>query len=322
MKKMVLCLIAALVLSAALFYALIADPGLLKAEELVGQLLGIPRNDFPTISDEELAEKALLPTGWDCGKKDRHCTHILINDSDFLLCVPTEVRDDHLMVPLGHFRLIAGCGLETDPEGKPLLIKFNTYHLEAGSPLFTCGDDSWILPVAPYEAHGELYVPMRSLGERMGLKFSWHEKTDVVLIHSPGVSADALAAPFTALNQTLLAAMKEEEWPNCLEQVEISVTFYFSKKTPPYTASGAIAAPGSVAADAGIPYGTQFYIPILEAIREDCIFTVHDRGRAVKGDLIDVFVPNDLRSDPLVAAILRRGRFKTTAWLIPVEDQG
>ena len=313
-------MITALILAALSMSVLITDPGLLKAEELVNQLLGVPRGDFPAVSDEELARKTLVQAGWECGKKDRHCTHMLINDSDFLLCVPTEVRDDCLMIPLEHFRLIAGCGLETGPDGKPRLIKFDTYQLEAGSPLLVRGDESWTFPVAPYEAHGELYVPLRFLGERLGLKLSWHEKTDVVLIQSLGVGADTLAAPVTALNKALLAAMKEEEWPNCLEQVEISVTFYFSKKNPPYTASGNIAEAGSIAADPSIPYGAQYYIPVLEAIREDCIFTVHDRGRAVKGDLIDVFVPNDLRGDPIVAAILRRGKFRATAYLIDPED--
>lgn len=320
-RKIFLSILAILALSVLFTGALFYAPGLLKAEELISMLLGFPVKDFPVISEEELAKKELWDTGWECGNPDRHFTYILINDSPGLLCVPTEVRDDCLMIPLEHFCLIAGGGLETGKDGKPRLIKYDkAYLLEAGSPLLVCEDESWTFTVAPYEAHGVLYVPLRFLCEALDMEIRWYDGSGVLFIHSVWVDAAALISPLTGLNQTLLASIKSEEWPYNMELVEITVTFYFSKRNPPYTASGAIAAPGSIAADVSIPYGTQYYIPALDMIREDCIFTVHDRGRAVKGDLIDVFVPNSFRDDPPVNAILRKGKFKTTAYIIPSDD--
>ena len=318
MKKICLIALSALVLSAHLLSVLVFHPGLLKAEDLSSLLFGLPTEDFPLVSAEELALKKLLRTGWECDNASRHCTHFLINDSNYLLCVPTEIINGCLMVPLEHFCCIAGCGLEIGPDGKTRLIKTDVYVIEAGSPFITCGDKSWAFPVAPYKAHGFTYVPLRSMGDVLNLKVSWHAESDVVMIRSAGVVAEALQVPMTILNEKLLAALKDEEWPHNLEQMEITVTFYYyNNKNTVYTASGYTAVAGSVAADSGIPFGTQYYIPMLSSIREDCIFTVHDRGSKVTGNLIDVYVPNELRGDPHVSALLRRGKFKATAYLIP-----
>ena len=319
-KKLYLFYAIVYLSSAILVGVLFAEPGLLKADELAN-LLGLSDSRLPVITDEELAQKKLFATGWECGKKDRFCAHILLNNSDRLLCVPAEVKGDSLMIPLAHFCLLAGGGLETGPEGKPLFIYSNrAYQIAADSPLLIGKDGSLTFPIAPYEAHGFLYVPLRFLCDALGIEINWRDESNVVLLYSRWVDAESLVAPMAALNETLLATIKEEEWPSRLEPVDVTVTFYFSKKNPPHTASGAIAAPGSIAADKDIPFGTQYYIPILDCIRDDCIFTVHDRGRAVKGDLIDVYVPNDFRGDPAVGALLRKGKFKTKAYLIHPEE--
>jgi 3D (Asp-Asp-Asp) domain-containing protein len=227
------------------------------------------------------------------------------------------------MIPLDHFRYIGGCGLETGADGSLRLIRNNrVFTLYADSLLLVCEDKTLAFPIAPYEAHGFLYVPLRFLCEALDMGIQWRAKSDAVVLHSLWADANQITGPLTALNQTLLAAFAEEEWSDWferLEPVDIAVTFYSSDRNPPYTASGYIAEAGSLAADSRIPYGTQYYIPELAMIKEDAIFTVHDRGGAVTGDLLDVFVPAHLQGDPAVYAVLRRGRFKTEGYRIHSE---
>jgi 3D (Asp-Asp-Asp) domain-containing protein len=298
---------------------MLAGAGMLIAEELADFLKeDSPQSFFALVTDEELANKQRLDTGWPCGEAERPCSHILINKSDSLLCVPTENKDGFLMVTLEHFRLIAGCGLDYGGDGKPRLVKYDqVYLLEAGSPLLTCGEKSWTFPVMPYEAHGFTYVPLRFLCETLDLEIIWREACEVVMLRSLWVDAGAIAAPVSAVNQTLLAALEKEEWPYGEDPVELTATFYYSSKDPVYTASGEQAEAGTIAADGSIPFGTRFYIPELDYIREDGIFTVQDRGSAIKGNTIDVFLPNPARKDKEVKNALNRGRFAVTGYMIP-----
>jgi 3D (Asp-Asp-Asp) domain-containing protein len=112
----------------------------------------------------------------------------------------------------------------------------------------------------------------------------------------------------------LYARLERERRPAPPEPLPFVVTFYYSNRNPAYTASGHPAVAGSLAADPSVPFGTQYYIPELSFIREDCVFTVHDRGSAVKGNIIDVYIPQALRSDPRVNAALRRGRYPVVGY--------
>jgi len=271
---------------------------------------------FPLYTTEEIAGKPLFCAGWECSKDDHDCTHIFISGSSYTLCIPAKKAEGSLLIPLEHFRLIAGCGLVTSEDGKPVLIYFDQeYHLEAGSPYLICGDKIWTLPVLPEQVYGHLYVPLRFLCEVLGLDIAWHEGAGVVLINSPWVDRESLPVRLSLLNETLLSAI-EDDWTSRLEPMDITITFYYSSKIPTYTASGQVAVGGSVAADARFAFGTTFYIPELGFIRDDGIFTVHDRGTAVTGNVLDIFIPQDRRGDPEVLAALRRGRYPVTAYLI------
>ena len=128
---------------------------------------------------------------------------------------------------------------------------------------------------------------------------------------------------------TTLQAMTEEaakhaaslqaqaDAPVLSEPFEVEVTFYFaSKRWGTKTASGNYATVGTIAADPSVPFGTQYYIPELEYLKGDRVFTVEDRGSAIKGKIIDIYLPNPNRSDPITNHSLRVGRFTTTAYRV------
>lgn len=297
-------------------------PGLLEAEALSDLFADIGTSSPAVISDEDLAKMEILDTGWECDEEGRPCTRVLINGSESLICLPSEVKNDLLMVPLKHFSLVAGCTLEVTEGKKIRLTKDNQeYLLEVNSPWLISGDDIWTFPAQPYEAHENIYVPLRFLCSMMNIDIQWHDKSDTVILDSHGVAAETLAPSLAAENLNLLAALEEEEGPKLGEPTEVTITFYFSSAKKAWTASGNEAVAGSIAADRSIPFGTQYYIPDLDFIREDCIFTVHDRGSAVKGNVVDVYLPADLRSLPETKAALRVGRYTVTAQpVIPEEE--
>jgi len=299
---------------------------MLVAVEFDATFLNPPPGYMTAITDEDLAKKPLLDAGWACGKENRPCAHILINTSDALLCVPAETKDGCLMIPLEHFRLLAGCGLKTGMDGKTRLVKYDRVYLfdmEKGALLWS--DEARLFPVAPYTAHGVTYVPLRALCEALGLEIRWRETGGNVLLNSPWVDIYTLQQYMAVINKTILTALEEQEAASAAaepaplvygEPMVITVTFYYSSRDPAYTASGNQAVAGSIAADSSLPFGTQIYIPELDFICENGVFTVHDRGSQIKGNTIDVFLPNDIRKDPAVAAALRRGRYTVTGYQI------
>ncbi|MCL1848281.1 MAG: 3D domain-containing protein [Clostridiales bacterium] len=297
---------------------------LLIAEELDHLRLNPPQGYMSVISDEALRNKALLDAGWPCGDPGRPCAHILVNTSDSLLCVPAQTKEGCLMVPLEHFRLLAGCGLETGVDDRIRLIKYDkAYHLDMERNAVSHGNESIAIPVPLETIHGDVYVPLRFLCEMLDLEIQWREAGGVVLLHSPWVENEALTGPMASINERILAELAANEIPQPAQNArqlsdpfDLTVTFYYTGRDTTYTASGAQAIAGSVAADSGYPFGTQFYIPELGFISESGVFTVHDRGGAVKGNKIDVFLPNTIRQDPEVSAALRRGRYTVTGYLI------
>ena len=304
------------------------NPGILIAEDLDSMRLNPPQGYMSMISDEELAGKVLLDTGWrhvDDDFPGLDCAHILINLNPSLLCVPVEVRQDFLMLPLSYFRFLAGCGLETGLDGRIRLVKYDrTYVVDPDSSTLSDGVHTWQFPIQPYEAHGLLFVPFRFFCEILELDIQWHDKNDIVLLHSPWVDAGSLAASISALNARLLDALRfaqapEEEAPVYGDPIEMTVTFYYSSSDPTYTASGSRAESGSIAAGSAFPFGARLYIPELQYIREDGVFTVHDRGTAITGNKIDVFLPNTIRGRAEVEAALRTGRLTVTAYPIAAE---
>lgn len=301
----------------SLFLVMIAGafkPGLLEAEALSDFFADIGTSNSVVVSDEALAKMEVLDTGWECDEEGRPCTRVLINGSESLICLPSETKDDLLMVPLKHFSLVAGCTLEIGEDKIIHLTKDNqTYVMEANSPWLISGDDIWTFPAQPYEAHENIYVPLRFLCSIMNINVQWHDKSDTVLLDSHDVEAEALVPSLAAENANLLAALEGEEGPKLGEPIEITITFYYSSAKQAWTASGNEAVAGSIAADSSVPFGTQYYIPGLDFIREDCIFTVHDRGSAVKGNVVDVYLPSSVRGLSETKAALRVGRYTTTA---------
>ena|GEM_PF-1490690 len=301
------------------------NPAMLIADDVDLLRFNPPSGYMAMISEDELGAKTRADAGWPCGEDGRPCAHILVNTSDQLLCVPAQTSGGYLTIPLEHFRLIAGCGLEIGLDGRLRLIKYDkAYQLDIERGTLTRGTETWVLPVPPEVIHGTIYVPLRFLCETLNLDIQWHEASGVVLLNSPWVDTDALADPMTRLNGTILTALREHDAKQVIEKetlplsepFEITVTFYYSSKDTTYTASGYQAVAGSIAADSAFPFGTQFYIPELDFISEGGIFTVHDRGGSVKGNKIDIFLPNSIRKDPAVSAALRRGRFTVTGHLV------
>jgi 3D (Asp-Asp-Asp) domain-containing protein len=128
------------------------------------------------------------------------------------------------------------------------------------------------------------------------------------------VTAQSVSEAVAQRTQALEARANE---PVLSEPFEVEVTFYFaSKRWGTKTASGALAQVGTMAADPAIAYGTQYYIPQLGYIKSDAIFTVEDRGSAIRGNVIDIYLPNPDRSDPITQESMRIGRFTTTAYRV------
>ena len=290
--------------------------GVLIAEAMSAPDSLQPGFDLKAITDTDLAGKRLLDTGWPCGEPDRSCCHILINDSDSILCVPAELSDGLLTLPIEHFRLIAGCGLEITMDGKLKLTKDGRSNvLQADSRQLIRGDGILTLPVVPYKVYGYTFVPLRFLCEVLGIEILWHDEGDTVLLSSPGVDPGSILTYMRTINASLMKAIKEFEGPYG-EPLELVVSFYYSSRKSVYTASGYPAQAGTIAADISIPFGTRFHIPELSFISQDGVFTVKDRGRRVTGNNIDIFIPNSLRDDPDVSAAIRRGRFSVTGYIL------
>ena len=325
----VLRFFGALALTFAMAYAaLVGAPmasGVLLAEYQETQRLNPPWGYMAAVSDEELAGMPLLDTGWPHGEASLGCAHILINLNTALLCVPSATVDECLMIPLEYLRFLAGCGLETGLDGRIRLIKYDrSYTIDPVSGSISVGGETWVPPMAPYEAHGLLFVPFRFYCNVLELDIEWRDACDVVLLHSPWVDPQSLAATIYALNAKLLAepgilVAEDEQGLSYGQAMEMIVTFYYTSKDQTYTASGNLAVAGSVAADSAYPFGMQFYIPELDYISEGGIFTVHDRGSAIKGNKIDIFLPNEKSNDAQVNAALRRGRFAVTAYPVVSE---
>jgi len=311
-----------LILSLCFVMIALASSGVLVAEELSSpQAASAPKAepagfDLSSITAADIAGKRLSDTGWPCGQADRRCCHVIVNNSGSILCIPAEIADGLLMIPIEHFRLIAGCGLEITMDGKLKLTKDGRSSvLQADSPHLVRGDGLLRFPVIPYKVYGYTFVPLRFLCDVMGLEVHWHDESDTVLLSSPGVDAVSLLPYMRTINAVLLKAVKEFEGPYG-ESIELTVTFYYTSKKTTYTASGYPAEAGTIAADLSIPFGTRFSIPELSFIRPDGVFTVKDRGRRVTGNNIDVFVPNSLRDDPDVSAAIRRGRYTVHGYML------
>ena len=147
----------------------------------------------------------------------------------------------------------------------------------------------------------------------------------------PVTPAPVTASPVTAAVASLEAAIVEQN--QVIAQLEadaeaalpvlgpaqnVEVTFYYAKSGwGARTASGAIAFEGAVAADKSLPFGTILYIPELSFIKEDGLFVVLDRGSAIKGNIIDVFL-SEAAGYPSVARRARAyGRmFNLTAYQV------
>jgi 3D (Asp-Asp-Asp) domain-containing protein len=135
------------------------------------------------------------------------------------------------------------------------------------------------------------------------------------------------ATPVTVAVTSLEAAIEEQALSNAetpslvLGPAEtVAVTFYHAQS--PWgarTASGATAYEGCVAADASLPFGTVLYIPELSHIKEDALFVVQDRGSAIKGNLIDVYLSDTAG----YASVSQRARAygRTSVTMYPVQQQ-
>jgi 3D (Asp-Asp-Asp) domain-containing protein len=309
-----------------LLLALIAapfNPGRLAAEALNDFFSNIGGPSPAVISDEALAAMEVLDTGWPSGQNHRSGARILLADSEVLIRLPSEYKNDSLMVPLEHFSLVTGCTFTITADQKVRLMKDNReYLLEADSPWLISGDDIWAFPIQPYEAHKSIYVPLRFLCGIMNIDVQWRQASATVLLAGYEADPQSLASSLAAANRVLLAALEDEEYPKLGEAQEIVITFYYSSAPAAWTASGNEAIAGSVAADPSIPFGAQYYIPELAFVRDDALFTVHDRGSAVRGNVLDIYLPNSVLALPAAKEALWRGRYTVTAYpVIPAPEE-
>jgi 3D (Asp-Asp-Asp) domain-containing protein len=118
----------------------------------------------------------------------------------------------------------------------------------------------------------------------------------------PVTPTPVTATPVTVAVASLEAAIEEQADAAIQPETEAApltlgpaqtadVTFYHAQS--PWgsrTASGVTAYEGCIAADASLPFGTILYIPELSFVKEDGLFVVQDRGSAIKGNLIDVYL--------------------------------
>jgi 3D (Asp-Asp-Asp) domain-containing protein len=140
----------------------------------------------------------------------------------------------------------------------------------------------------------------------------------------PVTPSPVTATPVTVAVTSLEAAIEEQAQSEPALMLgpaqTVNVTFYHSQS--PWgsrTASGATAYEGSIAADASLPFGTVLYIPELSYIKEDGLFVVQDRGSAIKGNLIDVY----LSESAGYASVSQRARAygRTSVTMYPVLQQ-
>lgn len=132
------------------------------------------------------------------------------------------------------------------------------------------------------------------------------------------VSMEAAQEDLAVEAQAIEAALKAQaQAPVLSEPFEVVVTFYVpSRRNGSMTASGAYATTGTIAADASVPFGTQYYLPGFTFVKSDGLFTVQDRGSAVYGNVVDIFLPSPAPADAATKAALQAGRIKTIAYRV------
>jgi 3D (Asp-Asp-Asp) domain-containing protein len=146
----------------------------------------------------------------------------------------------------------------------------------------------------------------------------------MALIATAPVTPTPMAAtPMTAALTSLESALVEQEvlaeqqaaeaaaMPALGPAAKVEVSFYYAQ--PPWgsrTASGVTAYEGCVAADASLPFGTVLYIPELSFVKEDGLFVVQDRGSAIKGNRIDVYLSDTAGYASVVRRAIAYGRMR------------
>ena len=132
------------------------------------------------------------------------------------------------------------------------------------------------------------------------------------------VSMEAAQEDLTVEAQAIEAALKAQaQAPVLSEPFEVVITFYVpSRRNGSLTASGAYAKTGTIAADASVPFGTQYYLPGFTFIKSDGLFTVQDRGSAVYGNVVDIFLPSTAPTDAATKTALQAGRIKAIAYRV------
>lgn len=132
------------------------------------------------------------------------------------------------------------------------------------------------------------------------------------------VSMEAAQEDLAVEAQAIEAALKAQaQAPVLSEPFEVVVTFYVpSRRNGSMTASGAYATTGTIAADASVPFGTQYYLPGFTFVKSDGLFTVQDRGSAVYGNVVDIFLPSPAPADAATKAALQAGRIKAIAYRV------
>lgn len=260
-------------------------------------------------------------TGCTCEAEGREHSRFMINDSPYLYCLPIESVDGTTMISLDHLAEVCDYTL-FHGDGATTLAKDDlAYLLEDDSPWLIQGSRIWALPVKPYEKLDSLYVPLRFMCDVLdGVELTYDADSKITYLNCPQSETDKLTLSLTEENLERHDAVEAAAIASCGEPITVTVTFYHdSKRWGNLTASGATATFGTIAADRSIPFGTKYYIPALDFIKGDGVFTVQDRGGAVNGAHIDVYLPETDREDPITKEAFRLGKFKTEIYPIAAD---
>ncbi|MEA4890990.1 MAG: 3D domain-containing protein [Peptococcaceae bacterium] len=288
----------------------------------------VKETDAVTVVREEGTEDSLpedfvpgqvyADTGCTCEAEGKQHSRFMINDSPYLYCLPVENADGTTMISLDQLARVCGYTLTREEGVTTLANQDFSYILEDDSPWLISGSRIWALPVKPYEKMDDLYVPLRFMCEVLeDVDFTYDSENKIMHLSCPQAEPDQLTLSLTEENLDRKAIVQAATIAECGDPITVVITFYHdSERWGNITASGVPATFGTVAADSSIPFGTQYYIPALDFIKGDGIFTVQDRGGAVKGNIIDVYLPETDREDPITKAAFRLGKFETEIYPI------
>jgi hypothetical protein len=91
---------------------------------------------------------------------------------------PSYIENDHTLVPAGQFLDALGLGSAVSTDGNQLTISLpeSTINLTIDNATATINGQEFSLESAPVIKNGNIYVPLRSIADRVGATVNWNNK--------------------------------------------------------------------------------------------------------------------------------------------------